>query len=277
VRRAEELEARETAFHHGAVPEAARGGQGGGRAALERVGLLERVLAERGATALTGLPRLVGAGPTAVDRMVDAAIQAGRVVRSRSLAWSKEDWEVAESTVLQAVGRHHRDEPLAPGLPVQAARQVVRGGAEVVEALLADGRLVLDGPAVRLPGHGVQLDPLQQAVRARVETAVAEGGMAVLSEADLGRLGADRRLTAALVRQGVLVAVAPGLHLGGSILEQAVATLHRAFPDGRTFTAAEAKEALGTTRKTAIPLLEYLDRNGVTLRFGDKRRLANRE
>jgi len=268
VRRAEELEARETAI---------RQEEGGSRAALERVGLLERVLAERGATALADLPRLVGAGPAAVGGMVDAVVRAGRAVRSRSLAWSKADWQAAESAVIGAVGRHHRDEPLAPGLPAQAARQAVRGGAEVVEALLADGQLVLDGPAVRLPGHGVQLDSVQQAVRARIETALADGGTAVLSEADLARLGADRRLTAALVRQGVLVTVASGLHLGGGVLEQAVATLHRAFPDGRTFTAAEAKEALGTTRKTAIPLLEHLDRNGVTLRFGDKRRLANRE
>ncbi len=274
VRRAEELEAREAAM---TVPGTAARAEAREPVAPDRVGLLERVLAERGGgVQLDELPRLVGASPTAVDRMLAAAVEAGRVVCSRSLAWSKSDWEAAEAAVLEAVGRQHRDEPLSPGLPAQAARQRVKGGTEVVEALLGDGRLVLDGPAVRLPGHGVRLDPRQQAVRERVETSLAQGGISVLGEADLARLGADRRLTAALVRQGVLVAVAPGLYLGGGVLERAVATLRRAFQDGRTFTAAEAKEALGTTRKTAIPLLEHLDRSGVTLRFGDKRRLAGR-
>lgn len=263
VRRAEELEAREAAAHGD-----------GGRSALDRSELLERVLAERGSTALTELPILVGASPAVVDRMLATAVDTGRVVRSRSLAWPKAGWLEAEAAVLDAVGRHHRGEPLAPGLPAQAARQTIRGGAEVVEALLADGRLVLDGPAVRLPEHGIQLDPRQRAVRARVESALADGGMAVLGEADLARLGADRPLIAALVRQGVLVSVASGLYLGAGVLEQAVETLRRAFPEGRAFTAAEAKEALGTTRKTAIPLLEHLDRGGITLRSGDKRRLA---
>jgi selenocysteine-specific elongation factor len=271
VRRAEDLEAREVAL---AAPGPAPDGDGG-RAVMERAALLERVLAERGAVALADLSRLVGTERAVVDRMLDAAVRAGQVVCSRNLAWSGTSWRAAEATVLEAVGRHHREEPLAAGLPAQAARQAVRGGADVVEVLIADRRLVLDGPVVRLPGHGVRLDRVQEAVRSRVEQALAGGGITVLAEADLARLGADRRLTAALVRQGELVTVAPGLFMGSGVIDQAVAILRRNFTDGRTFTASEAKEALGTTRKTAIPLLEHLDRKGVTLRFGDKRRLAS--
>jgi selenocysteine-specific elongation factor len=144
----------------------------------------------------------------------------------------------------------------------------------VVEALVAEGGLVADGPVLRRPGHGVRLDPAQRALRARVEAALEEIGVGLLSEAALGELGADRKATALLVRLGVLVAIGPGGWLGRSTLEEAVATLRRAFPDGHPFSAGQAREALGTTRRTAIPLLEHLDRTGVTVRQGDLRRLA---
>jgi selenocysteine-specific elongation factor len=284
VRRIEELEAREAAG---------------------RAGLLERVLAERGVVPLAELPVLAAAGPAALAAPLAAAAEAGRAVRSRTLAWTAAAFQEARAAVLDAVARHHRAEPLAPGLPAQAARAAALGhggqareaaagasgaaaggtaltpgprpaaaGAEVLEALLADGSLAADGPAVRLPGHGVRLDPAQQAVRDRVEGALEAGGVEVLTEAALAELGADRRMTAVLVRLDLLVAIAPGLYLGRSTLERAVRELRRAFADGRPFAATEAKEALGTTRKTAIPLLEHLDRSGVTVRQGDLRRLA---
>ncbi|HEU4399388.1 MAG TPA: selenocysteine-specific translation elongation factor [Actinomycetota bacterium] len=264
VRRVEELEAREAAG---------------------RDGLLERVLAERQVVPLAELAVLVGVSRGGLAASLAAATGAGRVVRSRTLAWTPAAFQDARTAVVEAVERHHRSEPLAPGLPAQAARAAALGpgsrrpgatdaGGEVVEALVADGRLVADGPVVRLPGHGLRLDPAQRAVRDRVESDLEARGVDVLTEAALSELGADRRMTAVLVRLGVLVAIAPGLYLGRSTLERAVEDLRRAFPGGRRFAATEAKEALGTTRRSAIPLLEHLDRSGVTVRLGDLRRLA---
>ena len=287
VRRTEELEAREAAG---------------------RAGLPERVLAERAVVPLADLPRLAAVAP---DRL-PATLTA--VVRSRTLAWTPTAWEAARAAVLEAVGRQHRAEPSAPGLPAQAARAAAQAraassdpapgaaprrgtlagpaaggaglstalptaalaaaGTEVVEALVAEGRLVADGPTVRLPGHAERLDPAQQALRDRVERAADAAGVGLLGDAALAELGADRGATALLVRTGVLVAVGPAGYLGRSALEGAVETLRRRFPDGRPFAATEAKEALGTTRRTAIPLLEHLDRTGVTIRLGDLRRMA---
>jgi selenocysteine-specific elongation factor len=281
VRRTEELEAREAGGLHG---------------------LLERVVAERGVVSLTDLPRLAALAP---DRLPAALAATSSVVRSRTLAWTREAWEAAAAAAVEAVERQHRADPSAPGLPAQAARaaalapagrragpgpnrsaasgtEVVApgpgwpaaAGTEVVEALVADGRLVADGPALRSPGYGVRLDPAQRALLDRVESALGEAGVGLLGEAALRELGADRKATALLVRLGVLVAVAPGGYLGSSTLEAAVATLRRSFPGGRPFAATEAREALGTTRRTAIPLLEHLDRTGVTVRTGDLRRLV---
>jgi selenocysteine-specific elongation factor len=256
VRRTEELEAREAAGP---------------------AGLLERVLAERAVVPLADLPRLAAIAP---DRL-SAALAAPAVVRSRTLAWSRAAWAAARAAVLEAVEQRHRTDPSAPGLPAQAARAAAldpghpaAAGNEVVEALVAEGRLLADGPVVRLPGHAERLDPAQLALRDRVERAVGEAGVGLLGNAALAELGADRKATALLVRMGVLVAVGPAGYLGRSTLEQAVETLRRSFPDGRPFAVTEAKEALGTTRRTAIPLLEHLDRTGVTVRLGDLRRLA---
>jgi selenocysteine-specific elongation factor len=275
VRRTEELEAREAAG---------------------RAGLLERVLAERGVVPLADLPRLAAIAPDRLPAIPtpgrsEPGAGAPRVVRSRTLAWARTAWEAAEAAVLEAVRRQHHSDPSAPGLPIQAARTAAldpgrpaadparpawpaAAGNEVVEALVAVGRLVADGPVVRLPGHAERLDPAQLALRERVERAVGEAGVGLLGDAALAELGADRKATALLVRTGVLVAVGPGGYLGRSTLEGAVETLRRSFPDGKPFAATEAKEALGTTRRTAIPLLEHLDRTGVTVRSGDLRRLT---
>jgi selenocysteine-specific elongation factor len=281
VRRAEELEAREAAG---------------------RDGLLTRVLAERGLVALADLPALAGADRGRVDAALAAAVAQGQALRGRAVAWAPDAWRQAKEAVMRAVAAHHRAEPLAAGMPAQLARAAVwragggvddrrrapagpqRGGAgppsvrhvagaEAVDALVAEGRLVAEGPVVRLPEHGLRLDPGQLAVRARVEAAVTAAGVAAHTEGALATLGADRGLLDALVRLGVLVRLPSGLYLGKDALDRAVAGLRRAFPDGRPFTAADAKQAMGTTRKTAIPVLEHLDTSGITVRSGDLRRI----
>jgi selenocysteine-specific elongation factor len=274
VHRAEELEAREAAGP---------------------TGLLERVVAERGVVPLADLARLAAIAPDRLAAALAAAAGTGgadapAVVPSRSFVWAPATWEAAAAAVLAAVERQHRADPSAPGLPAEAARAAARpadgqdgaaragwpagAGGEVVEALVTAGRLVADGPALRLPGHGPRLDPAQRALRERVEQALKEGGVALLGAAALAELGADARATAVLVRLGVLVPVGPGGYLGREVLDKAVAALRRAYPDGRPFAVTEAKEVLGTTRRTAVPLLEHLDRTGVTVRRGDLRRLA---
>jgi len=290
VRRAEQLEARE---------------------ADGRDGLLACALAELGAAPLADLPLLAATGPERAAAVLGRLVAAGGARRTRATAWSAAAFERARRAVLDAVAAGHRRDPLAPGLPIAAARHaaaaavadarpapsaagrtatpapratppgadgttgsfaVPQAGAEVVEALVASGELVADGPVVRLPGQAVRMDPREQAVRRRVEAALTAAGIAVLGEGELAALGADRRLTAALARLGVLVRLTPALWIGGEALAAATRRLRAAFA-GRAFTAGEARQALGTNRRAVIPLLEHLDRTGVTARAGDQRRL----
>ena len=200
VRRTEELEAREAAG---------------------RAGLLERVLAERGVVPLADLPPASPPSPRTASRppspppgcrrrhLPDPGLDPGRPGRRPAAA-------VLEAVERTAPGRPVRPRSPGPGgpggrRPGALARPgwPASAGAEVVEALVADGRLVADGPTLRLPGHGPRLDPAQRALRARVEAALDEAGVGLLGDAALAELGADRKATALLVRLGVLVAGRP--------------------------------------------------------------------
>jgi Elongation factor SelB, winged helix len=302
VRRAEELEAREAAGPAGLLERVVAERGVVSRADLPRLAAiapdrLAPALAAAGGGGGAEPPAIVASGggggaepPAIVGSGGMRGAEPPAVVRSRSFVWAPATWEAAAAAVLAAVERQHRSDPSAPGLPAEAARAAARppgsqgtaaqagwpptAGAEVVEALVRAGRLVADGPALRLPGHGPRLDPAQRALRERVERALHEGGVALLGGAALAELGADAKATAMLVRLGVLVPVGPGGYLGRGVLDEAVATLRRAYPDGRRFAVTEAKEVLGTTRRTAVPLLEHLDRTGVTVRRGDLRQLV---
>jgi selenocysteine-specific elongation factor len=87
----------------------------------------------------------------------------------------------------------------------------------------------------------------------------------------LEELGLSPRAVAAAARAGLLLRIGEGIVLAPGAAEMAAETL-AGLP--QPFTAAEARQALNTTRRVVIPLLEYLDRAGVTQRLPDSRRLV---
>ena len=85
----------------------------------------------------------------------------------------------------------------------------------------------------------------------------------------LRELGLDPRAIAAAARAGLLLRVTEQIVLAPGA-EAKAARILAGLP--QPFTTAEARQALGTTRRVAIPLLEYLDRAGITQRLPDDRR-----
>ena len=85
----------------------------------------------------------------------------------------------------------------------------------------------------------------------------------------LAELGLDARALAAAARHGALLRIADQLVLAPGA-DVAAGQVLAGLP--QPFTAAQARAVLGTTRRTLIPLLEYLDRRQITRRLPDDRR-----
>jgi selenocysteine-specific elongation factor len=211
-------------------------------------------------------------------------------------------WQRLRQLLSAAVAAHAERDPLAPGLPVDAVRaELGLPGRDLVEALAAwrppdgaDGpievsggylRAAEDGERERADGAAPGQRPAAGGHAApvagpRLPAAVANAVQAVLADlADapfsapgaerMRELGLDTRAAAAAERAGLLRRLPGNVLLAPDAPERAARIL-AGLP--QPFTAADAKQALGTTRRVVIPLLEWLDREGVTRRLADDRR-----
>jgi len=185
-----------------------------------------------------------------------------------------EHWAALARQLRDSVAAHAQQEPLAPGLPLEAARAGLGLPArQLVERLAAPPLAVRSGYLVLERDGGAGRGP---ALPDRVLTAVrllrddlAGQPFAAPEAARLRELGLDTRALAAAARAGMLLRVADQVVLAPGADREAARIL-AGLPG--PFTAAEARQVLHTTRRVAIPLLEYLDRRGLTRRLPDDRR-----
>ena len=177
-------------------------------------------------------------------------------------------WTERRQQMMTAVERWVTEHDVAAGMPLETLRQ--QSGlpaAELVsEALDGTGLQVADG-LVRPPG--ARLPPrVDKAVRTLEKWLAAEPFRA--PEADeLKELNLGTQEVAAAVRAKRLTKIADGVMLGPDALDRAAEIL-KALP--QPFTVAEAKRALNTTRRVAVPLLEQLDARRITRRCDDSKR-----
>jgi selenocysteine-specific elongation factor len=172
----------------------------------------------------------------------------------------------ALTTARTAVAEFHAANPLRPGIPKASLAERLGIGPTLLEVLLdTEDDLSDAGAVVHTAGFEARLDPEAEAVWADARARLRESGFAVPRVAELGL---DVELFRALVRRGELIEVSGELAYLPERLEELAARV-RDIPG--PFTVAEFRDLLGITRKYAVPLLEWLDREGITRRRGDER------
>ena len=188
------------------------------------------------------------------------------------------DWFLsAGQCLVAAVREFHGAQPLAQGIGKEDLRARVLPGAPalLLDALLASrNEIVAQGDTVHERGRAVTLREDEEQARAAIEGAFERAGLAVPPLAEtLAQSGVTpakaRSLLAILLREKKLVRIGDDLVFHAAAIQQLRAMLAARKP--ARFTVGEFKEWTGVSRKYAIPLLEYLDRERVTRRDGDAR------
>lgn len=179
-------------------------------------------------------------------------------------------WESLHRRLTEELAEHAAGHPLAPGIPLEAARlRLGLPARRLVAALVRPPLRLADG---RVYGPSGATGPPPQVADAveRLRAELAGGPFRAPEAGRLAELGLTGKTLAAAVKADAVLHLADGVVLLPGADDEA-ATVLAGLP--QPFSVSEARKALGTTRRVVIPLLEHLDRRGVTGREGDRRRV----
>lgn len=229
------------------------------------------------------LIRRLGAVPMAIEPEIDAALATGRVAAVGNLLVAPRDLRAVRKRLLKLAAEFHAAHPLDPGLPREEARERLSHRAapelfdHVVAELVAEGAMTATGH-LALASHRIVLSPAETQVRERMAELFRAAGLVPPDAAGAAAsLGANPELAARmlklLVHEGTLVKVETLLFHEESLrrLKDEVARAKSEAAEPVRIDVGVFKRRFGVTRKYAIPLLGYLDRERVTRRVGDAR------
>ncbi len=172
-----------------------------------------------------------------------------------------EAWQHRLHAAVQAL--QERD-PLAPGLSMGAAQDLLKlPDGKLLYHVIDGAALEQDGGHIHLPGSQDSLGPIEHAI-ATLEARMRADAFRAPESDELAALGLGARELAAAERKGRLLRLGVGVVLLPTAPALAMRALARL---DQPFTTSQARQALDTTRRIAVPLLEYLDSRGWTERL----------
>ncbi len=252
-------------------------------ARLGDVSAIARALAEgsRGAGAIDDIARLARTHPAQIEQ----ALPAGFIALGGGYIAPGDAIDALEPEFIDAVETAHSTAPARPGALAGELRNGLQRNwspalvAFAQQRLVGQGRLVARGGFLADPAHDPEaaLSPRDKARLVELEHTLREGGACPPEPGQPGAEGSEPLLDL-LVAAGRAVrlyntSLKRSIVFHADAIEAARARLAEKFPQGHCFTTGEAREALSTTRKYIVPLLEHLDTLGHTVREGDARRL----
>lgn len=185
------------------------------------------------------------------------------------------------AVALEKLNIHHESKPLDPGMDLEEFRRALGlgpAGASLVERLRSEGDVVVEQGFVRQTGFRSSLSASQSAAREPLMAELESAGYRGLTSAELERVIANqdwREIAEFLVREGSMTRIGKDRYYSSGTLQLLIREVEEEIAlRGGVASPTELKGRLGVSRKFLIPLLEWLDAKGVTVREGDYRKIG---
>jgi len=229
--------------------------------------------------------------------VIEKLIQIGKVrlfnYEGKNLFIATDSYAQLNVMILDKLKEFHKNNPLQLNCRKAELLQSLLGGQvqptsialfnEVVAQLEKAGKVICKEDKIRLATHNIKFSPQDQALCEQIEQIYLNSNFATPKIDELKNflphqpIPKIEQLTRALIDIEKLVEIGEGIILHTSNLKSAEEKLRQFFTSNDKLTASEFRQLLATTRKYVIPLLNYFDKKGITLRRGEVRILKDRK
>ena len=234
-------------------------------------------LARDGAVNRTGLLVKTMFSFERISQAVSQRANEGKVIIAGDLVVEIATWTMLWEIMVGAIDREHEAHPERLGLSLtdlRASIEPISPLPELVQALtaaLCAKEFQRVGSFIRRTTHRPELPSHLQAAGQRVRSALDENPFEPLSRHQLAPDPLAQKALRFLLETGEAVEIGDDVVLSSRALRQITGIIQKTLKDRGSATISELRKAIGTSRRIAVPLLEFLDRNGITRREGDKR------
>jgi selenocysteine-specific elongation factor len=220
-------------------------------------------------------------GPAEIAVAVESLKATGKALARGEVLADADWWQGTMNSALAAIDAAHASRPeeagirladLRSALPKQAARPEVFD--EVIADLCRNG-CVKTGVAVRRAAHRPALPPRLQPAGAKLRMALSAKLLEPPSRKELTPDSVSQQAMRFLLETGEVIEIGDELVLHHTGYQKAVDAIRTHIRANGGASVSELRQVLNTSRRIMVPLLEKLDRDGITLRQGDKRVLRH--
>ncbi|HMK61352.1 MAG TPA: selenocysteine-specific translation elongation factor [Dissulfurispiraceae bacterium] len=216
-----------------------------------------------------------------ITSTIDKLISKGLLLKTHGVLFHRQSFHNFASVLKSALAKFHVENPLKGGMPKEELKAKLRSetgaGDDIFELLAKIEDVVLDKEIVRLKKFKVALTTADNNLREKITSMLNKDGFQPPSKPELAKALAVSESEAGdllklLSQEGALVRINDSVFVSSEQYDKMISLLRAFYLRKPEMTVAEFRDLLGTTRKFALPFLEYLDSNKITLRIGDIRK-----
>jgi selenocysteine-specific elongation factor len=217
----------------------------------------------------------------AISEAVTRAASEGKIIVRGEYVFDSAKWQVWRGHAVDAIDSHHRAHPEQIGMSLTDLRRILKAklpNEDLFDAFMADlyaSDFVRVGAAIRRATHRPALPAQLQAAGAKLRSTLAAKPFDPPSRKELASDSISQQALRFLIATGEAVEINMEVLMTADSVRRATELIRQYLREHGPATVSELRQTLGSSRRVIVPLLERLDRDGVTVRRDDKRTLSS--